>query len=1030
MAENSAAFQIESVLNPNNKSLDIYLNTNFNNNYNIKLFDSDNPSKVYNGTLVPNSFDSTNKNTKTFLLIGENLIPNKQYSITVTNDNNETSEAYNFSFDSISAIADPTNDVKVEALGNRILKVSFRYPVDNLLSANSDDILTNFYGIFYNRLANTSTNTSIAKWDGALKKDIASISPDMRSIFFEEDSKILPVTTIQNHILQINNGVYHTNPLDKSTVIVDQTVEQRIVPPMEVPFSVQVTNTPAKATNLDAISRNELIVKFDNNVLLPKPSTGLTGNILFDENNNPISVDRVSRVDNTFNTLLLGLDSPLNIGIQTLKVGNLPSDTPILFDANGYSIPLTPLQATIESIKPTLKSASQDMNIINPKNTIINLSFSTVMKDDVSGVGANNKTNYTLLNSENLPQEILSAEFGSDKTTVVLTTKELLPTGDYSLVINENSIVDENGEGIQSTNRIVNISDLSLPELVEIIALNSTEDIIDDTSNSIIIKYSTPMTISSSGSQCAANLPINYKFIESTNESTKNPLPENTTTYVMENNKWVRFTLPLDSKYPTFGATDGTPNNNYSIHIGYTGLKFSDYKYVCNASGNVYPLCEGEKIDAAVPLINLSKGNVEMQAHNKMTYNYTDKVTVGGKSYTNEFLSVSPSDFIIKVSENVIDPSNLDEFNKLKTLTILDTELSEDNTSIIFSLEENSLNSGYKYAYVGATTPNGIVDIFGKNITEDVFNREILNSIPSNLVGISLSNLSTEPTKYTLGIGDDTIIAIGYPYEIAVKFSNDIKATQNNDFVVSFKNTQENSPYVVTPIKSVSITNNKDTLLIKGYIPASGGAAITSHSLFVRTNAMNPTLGTVDINSNRIESFDYTPVSNFYILNTTFVSNGLVTDSKFTMTFNYDIDSNSLPSDLLSDTGITNLKFIDMDNTTPLDKPYMNIDNFGKLYVREEAPSENKLFLENDAEKATADVAITLKGTLLDNRTLELLFNVPSDTSNSIKWNMDNLVFMLFSPEPLTIKNTGDEGEYYANSSLDFNANSIMRLTL
>ena len=148
------------------------------------------------------------------------------------------------------------------------------------------------------------------------------------------------------------------------------------------------------------------------------------------------------------------------------------------------------------------------------------------------------------------------------------------------------------------------------------------------------------------------------------------------------------------------------------------------------------------------------------------------------------------------------------------------------------------------------------------------------------------------------------------------------------------------------------------------------------------------------------------------------------------MTFNYDIDSNTLPSDLLSDTGITNLKFIDMDNTTPLDKPYMNIDNFGKLYVREEAPSENKLFLENDAEKATADVAITLKGTLLDNRTLELLFNVPSDTSNSIKWNMDNLVFMLFSPEPLTIKNTGDEGEYYANSSLDFNANSIMRLTL
>lgn len=68
MAENSAAFQIESVLNPNNKSLDIYLNTNFNNNYNIKLFDSDNPSKVYNGTLVPNSFDSTNKNTKTFFI--------------------------------------------------------------------------------------------------------------------------------------------------------------------------------------------------------------------------------------------------------------------------------------------------------------------------------------------------------------------------------------------------------------------------------------------------------------------------------------------------------------------------------------------------------------------------------------------------------------------------------------------------------------------------------------------------------------------------------------------------------------------------------------------------------------------------------------------------------------------------------------------------------------------------------------------------------------------------------------------------
>ncbi|GAA0079088.1 hypothetical protein UT300005_34670 [Clostridium sp. CTA-5] len=102
-----------------------------------------------------------------------------------------------------------------------------------------------------------------------------------------------------------------------------------------------------------------------------------------------------------------------------------------------------------------------------------------------------------------------------------------------------------------------------------------------------------------------------------------------------------------------------------------------------------------EKITATVPLIDLRHGIVEITSDSELKYTYTDKTTITGNDYHNEFYTLSSIHFVIKVSNLIItDPSTLTPLN------IKSFSLSANATRITFKFANGTFDSAHKYAYI------------------------------------------------------------------------------------------------------------------------------------------------------------------------------------------------------------------------------------------------------------------------------------------------------------------------------------------
>ncbi|SFD42007.1 hypothetical protein [Clostridium uliginosum] len=967
----TADFSIIRIDNANNKSFDLVLSEPFTNAFTatIKILGT---STEYDCSLVSNSLFPTDPMKKTLLigkvdskgthtlkeqaLINLTVPSNQTYRITVFKNNLSNESAYiDYTLNSFNAISDPLKDVSATVIGDRILKVSFKYPVKNVFNIVDADsleqpvppstnpvvthFLSNFYALYYGRDTNDVVVSGSINWPGAFDTDRISfsqtLSSDGKTLILQDNILAVPLTENLSHILALNKGKYHLSPSDKSKVLTDYSPEKRIVPMMELSFNVGITAVPAIAINATAPVRNEVTVSFDKAVMKPLDATIATAKILFDSNGNSLKISKITRAENDFNTLIFTLDNSnvLPAGNINLGVGSNTAGVGDLIDACGYIVPFTTLSVNVGSVPPTLNDVEQDKNLIYTNNTVINLTFSTSMKDDATGTGANNPTNYKFVDKNANTQDIKSATFvDPDKKIVQIMFKNLLGAGSYRLIISANSITDSIGEKINYTNYYpVPIEDTTKPSVVEIIGLNrdilNTGAYITDKDNAIIIKYKTPMSVigDSTDDKHAANQPLNYKFIESTAATTNNPLPTGTTAIPLKNNKWIRFVLPTLNSYPVFENTttlNGNPNLNYDMYIGYTEL--DDVRYVCNTSGNIYPLCSLEKITATVPLIDLSKGKVEITSDNELKYTYTDKTTLAGNYYNNEFNNpLNKSDFIVAVSNATGTP------DPASPLPVKEVALSDDGTTITFTFDDGTFNSGDKKAYIGGTVNNSILDIFGKGLTGTAFNGVVINSVPSTLVGVSLTDISRTATKFNI---QGTDFAVGYPVEIALKFSNTIKNTASSDFLVTFNNAI-NSPILSANVLQVN-GNNSDTVLLESYIPSVATDNL-DNILLIRTVSDKTLLATKDINNNTISPFGYMSVSNLAIFNAAwnFTTPDNLDAANLKATFNKDLDFSKLPLLAVKNAGATGLtiggaagtNFVTTDGTDNILTPYISL---------------------------------------------------------------------------------------------------------
>ncbi|NFO33451.1 hypothetical protein FDB37_07425 [Clostridium botulinum] len=1012
----TTTFSIVSIDNANNKSFDLTLSEAFTNNFTVTI-KSLATNQVYPCSLVSNSLFPDDPTKKT-VIIGKidyysstvhsateqaliNLIvPSHQtYEITIfKNDPLKTSASKSVILDSFNAIADPSTDVKVNVTGDRIVSISFKYPLRNIfdvvpIDANGEitsnnpvgHVLSNFYALYYGRDTNSSIDPTKIKWSGAFNVDrtqfSATLSADGKTLLLQDIEIGLPLTDNSDpHKLSLNKGKYHVSYDDKTKVLTDYSEEKRIIPKMEVPFITNLKSTPAIPISAFSPVRNKVIVNFDKAVMKPLDSKVATAEILFKSDGTPLKLSSITRPENNLTTLIFELDSsnPLPAGPITLGIGSISDGVGDLVDACGYIVPRTKLSFTVGSIPPTLISALQDKDIKYTDNTVVNLIFSNSMNPLSTGTGALNIGNYLFVANDGDTQEIKSLNFvGADNKTVKVTFKNLLGAGNYRLIISAGALTDTISESIAYTNVPVAIEDTTKPSVVEIIGLRrpatDVNTTITDKDNALIIKYKTPMLVSIPGldNKYAADNPSNYKFVESTTNTnpppaiiitppTEGPLPTGSTGLALKDDKWIRFVLPTDlsPNYPIFEnktTLSGNPNLNYSIYIGYTEL--DDIKNVRNTSGNIYPLCDLKKIDATVPLIDLTKGNIEITSDSQLQYTYTDKTTISGKDYHNEFFALAPADFTIKVSNSTIPVPNA-----ISPLNIKSLSLSEDGRTITFNFASGTFTSADKYAYIEGS--EDVLDIFGKGLSNSIFNNQVINSVPSTLVGISLTNISRTPTKVTLQGADFTI---GYPIEIALQFSNIISNTSPSDFLVTFNNA------INAPIISASVLQknnaNTNTVLIESYIPSIATDNL-DNILLVKTVSDKNLILSKDINNNPISPFGYLPVRNLAVssIDWSFITPNL-NGATLKATFNKELDFTKLPLSALKAAGTTGITindvtFVTSDGTNNIIAPYAELkdsnNKFGTITLRKIDASKS---IFTNSQESNIDTVVTAANT-------------------------------------------------------------------
>lgn len=729
----------------------------------------------------------------------------------------------------------------------------------------------------------------------------------------------------------------------------------------------------------------------------------------------------------------------------SLSVGALPSNTDgALIDASRYLVPKTTVTASITAETPKILSATQNMTPATKDSTEIDVTFSQSMNisPTTGATSALDPNNYTLkINSVAEPDaDLVQVIPDSSNAKFKLIYNSILTsaTGQPVTLEIEKTVTNAMGDTFSATSmtdNVVNLTqlkDTTLPEVAAIIGLNkspnSTGTTVTNEDNALIVKFKTAMATTGNNS---AILSTNYKFIDSTAPISNVPLDANVNTVsgITPANSWILFTLDPANNYPVFedtsASTSGNPNKNYDIHIGYTGLTSSDYRYVQNTVGNIYPLCDVKKIDATVPIINLAKGTVTIVDDKTLKYTYTDVSDVNNILYHNEFRrdTIIPANFEIY---------KLEEFNcsGVKTaLTINSVTLDSTGTILTFTLPDNSLSSDTKNIYLTSknAVASAVYDIFNKEVS-GAFCDGVINNIPTSLDSLALIDITKE-----VSIDPNNPDIVGYPIEISASFATPIDITSSGDFVIGFKSassTTSTYPTQNVAISSASILQvddkNSNVVILKAYIPLTG-SDFTQNKLVVRTSNEINYLRTKDFDNKTIQAFNYTDVESFNVSTATFKFNVEkdLNGASLSAKYNNNISTSSLPPEILTSNGLlvqnakftqqaigSNFYYIDLSNTIP---------QLGYLVLAVKSPSDPIFMTSNN--NTIFNVTITKS----DTDTLTFEFS-KSDSTTDLTLNMANVTYMQFIPSKYSLMGI-DTNHYnvYANVSAGENANASIK---
>lgn len=766
-------------------------------------------------------------------------------------------------------------DCVVNSYGNRIITVDFKYPLRNLLDhkevdAGKDkhDHLTNFYILYYGLDSEAPSGVSADKdWVGYIGVksfyDNSGGDPTSYTVYpfrvdLSDDGKRIEI--------QRN---YTGIPLGEHKLIVNYAKQQKSLDEYIIDFSENETPVigkdfiitrdaiAAKPVELVALSRTEVIVKFDKAVILLDAEKNI-----FKLNETALVVESYERYGYGFNEVkyTLDLNSALPVGESVLTVNPVT-------DASGYKTQETNLPIIVDANRPELLLVEQVVDN-SEVETKIKLIYSDIMNTEVAGeASVINEEKYQILDEDNIEKLINSVEIVRANENEFLMKTELLPAGMYKLVVTNvkdelNTVIDPN-----PTEKVFEIKDYSVPKVIKVIATNdvgeitpgegpiSTPDtIMSEEDNAIVIMFNEPMNIIDPYSAIETT---NYMLING-NSGIDYKLNDDSTALAMKDNKWIRLTIPYEN-----GIFNEFTRNLDSVSIGYSDVR--EVKYVTNASGNIYPLCDDRTVDVLVDKLDITGTAGDRNKVLIITDSTIHYVHDSGTDYDkNIFYDINKEDFLLRTVVNELatpgDPSRYGE-----TLPILAANLIDDVT-VEFTFAKGSFDSSTTALELSTIEYEKILslDIFGKRILGKKYNNNVINKVKSTLKGVSFLKLNN--TNNLKEANGQAIVAMRFTKDIAM-ISDDFTAIVqgNSALYVGTDPLLAGDPildgYVITDPPTDPITleqkifANKpnDVVVLKVGVPDVVDNKTPNY--FVSTSGAKGGIKTFDTNRNPIKEF-------------------------------------------------------------------------------------------------------------------------------------------------------------------------------
>ncbi|WP_461205325.1 hypothetical protein [Clostridium sp. DL1XJH146] len=779
--------EIISIDNKNNKTITVNLNQSFNGNENFEVFETANPLTEVDITVCN---DSVNPDENKKIIVAESRFETDViYTLKITKD----TEVIATPFVVDKYLIKPTNS-EVTVFGNRILNVSFETPIEHLDAIDTtNNTLMNFYTLLYDLDSNVSLNTT-PEWIGLLTASLddpnATVPPNQATIRSSCDHKSLEIQMNYRGLPTGDSGFIinysKTQGANSHYYLHDFSDDMVVVPSMRKEFSVVNDDVTAKAISVKAVDRTNLVVKYDKAVLKKYDEKS----VIY-VNGSLVTVTEVIRVGNQFDELQYILETPLPIGKIDITVGRIT-------DENGY--------LTEEVLFPDIPIVAVPPRIIdvdqygNSQRKIIVI-FSKDMKNTDELGGVKNLDYYSISKLDGTFVAPISIIYNIATKTALLELDENLLEGTHTLYADE--IQDMYGLSIEPQSIDFGIINTTTPDVVGVTYrdFSSTDDN-DSDKTIVVIKYDQSMAYT--GEHSIANIE-NYLIKE-------NLLPISTTTFIMNESKWISLILPGNT---SFLPLSSDPADYSILNIGYPKIK--EINYVENYVSNIYPLCKTQEIVGPIDPIDISNGVLSVLTPEILEYKY---------SGDNEFYTIDINDFTI--TEETTEGS----------IELVPTSHQLVTTKIIH------------FIFVENTFDGGSVDITLKTkdqemLSTDLYGLAILSNKETS-PAINELRASIEAVSLVTETDTSAVLRMAFNKEIGHFIDRDFVGTLNDSEVLPLSSSQILSDKKVVEI-TVSLSRPLemiDTLCID--------LAVTSN--YIRTQ---------DISGNKIAAFTKKEVTRF-----------------------------------------------------------------------------------------------------------------------------------------------------------------------